>query len=222
MAIYGRKRDFLISCIGEKQTGGREKMSNHFEDNEEDSDSESNTSPASGIPGKIYLTVKGFERMSAELKYLLSNLRPKVTDAVSRAAALGDRSENADYQYGKRRLREIDRRVYFLEKRLEAAQVIDPLMVKSDRVLFGATVVVSYDDGTEKTYRIVGPDELDPATGRISFKSPLGRAVMGKKEGDEVSFVGPKGEVNLVLENVRFEKIEIPPYEPAVHLEFRG
>lgn len=135
-----------------------------------------------------YITPGGFERMREELKRLLYTERPSVVQTVSWAASNGDRSENGDYIYGKRRLREIDRRIRFLNRRLDAAQVIDPTTQKSQEVLFGATVRVRDSQGAEKTYCIVGIDETDPKNGRISWISPLAKALLRAKAGDVVSF----------------------------------
>ena len=131
--------------------------------------------------------------------------RPRVTREVSDAAALGDRSENAEYIYGKRRLREIDRRIRFLSKRLDELTVVRPEPADASRAFFGARVTVEDDEGKRATYRIVGPDESDPAAGRISLESPLGRALLGKREGDEVRVRRPKGEAGCVVIAIRYE-----------------
>src|SRR5579859_2506281 len=135
--------------------------------------------PALPVHGKNYITAEGFARLQSEKKQLLEVERPEVVKTVTWAASLGDRSENADYIYGKRRLREIDRRVRFLIKRLEAAVVVDPASREdTDQVFFGATVTVMSRDGTEKTYSIVGIDETDLSRGRISWISPLAKALI--------------------------------------------
>lgn len=144
-----------------------------------------------------YLTPAGYERLRSELKQLLEVERPKIVSAVSDAAAMGDRSENAEYIYGKRRLREIDRRIRFLQGRLEKVEVVDPAKVDLAKVSFGAWVEVVDDDGAEAWYQIVGPDEIDPDQGRITFSSPLGRALLGRKVGDSVTLVRPKGSVEV-------------------------
>ncbi len=143
--------------------------------------------------GKNYITPNGFQKLRAEYQQLLHVERPKVVETVAWAASNGDRSENADYLYGKRRLREIDRRLRFLRERLEAAEVVDPQATKSDRVLFGALVTIVDEDGVELKYQIVGEDELDPKSGKISWKSPVARALLGKKLGDEVMVQKPQG-----------------------------
>jgi transcription elongation factor GreB len=156
--------------------------------------------------GTLYITPTGAERLRAELKQLLTVERPKVTAEVSAAAALGDRSENAEYIYGKRRLREIDRRLRFLHKRLEALTVVDPKAQKDPgRIFFGATVTLQNDeDETKVTYQLVGPDETELKTGRISVDSPVARALIGKKKGDSVVVVRPKGEAEFTILNIRY------------------
>lgn len=152
---------------------------------------------------KNYITPKGFAKLKDELHNLLDVERPNVVRTVSWAASNGDRSENGDYIYGKRRLREIDRRIRFLTKRIESAEVIDPSKLKNDRVVFGATVVL--DDGeSEKTYQIVGIDESDPKNGKLSWISPLAKALFSKKVGDLASFQTPKGEVEVEILEIRF------------------
>jgi transcription elongation factor GreB len=138
----------------------------------------------------------------------LATDRPEVVRTVSWAASNGDRSENGDYIYGKRRLREIDRRIRFLQKRLEAARVVDPLEQKGDRVVFGATVTVADEDGDERTYRIVGIDESEPTVGKVSWISPLAKTLMGARVGDGVTLRTPKGEEELEVLEVRFVAIE--------------
>src|SRR5207302_6528372 len=136
-------------------------------------------------PGvKNYMTPEGHRRMQDELRQLLRVERPKVVDVVSWAAGNGDRSENGDYIYGKRRLREIDRRIRFLSKRLEVAQVVDPTQQKNlDQVFFGATVTYAHERGTERTITIVGVDEADLDRGQVSWVSPIARALMKAREG---------------------------------------
>lgn len=159
-------------------------------------------------PGtKNYITVQGAHRLREELKDLLNRVRPEVTAVVSWAASNGDRSENADYIYGKKRLREIDRRIRFLTKRLENAEILDPTQVKSDRVRFGATVTVRDGDGLEKIYSIVGIDEIEVKKGRISWVSPLGRALLNKVVGAVAVFNSPKGEVELEIVEIKYQEI---------------
>jgi transcription elongation factor GreB len=135
-----------------------------------------------------YITPVGFRRLADELTFLRTKKRPEVVGALSDAAAEGDRSENAEYIYRKRQLREVDRRLRFLSKRIDVIQIVDPAaQQRRDRVFFGATVKVEDDTGTEATYRIVGVDEIDGAAGDISWRSPVGRALLGKAEGDTVT-----------------------------------
>ncbi len=142
-----------------------------------------------------YITRAGFEKLQHELEWLWKDERPRVTEAVSVAAALGDRSENADYIYGKKRLREIDRRIRFLTKRIDELNVVDGGPRKeADRIYFGAWVTIEGEDGGTQRYRLVGPDEFDAGEGLISVDSPVGRALMGQRLGDEVVVRRPKGD----------------------------
>lgn len=154
---------------------------------------------------KNYITPKGIEKLKAEYHELLNVERPKVVEVVAWAASNGDRSENADYQYGKRRLRQIDGRLHFLQKRIEAAEVIDPKTLKSDKVIFGATVSIENEDGESNTYQIVGEDELDIKQNKISWKSPVARALLGKKLDDEVKIQKPAGDEMVVITDIVFE-----------------
>lgn len=156
--------------------------------------------------GTLYITRHGAEKLRAELKHLLTVERPKVTAEVSYAASLGDRSENAEYIYGKKRLREIDRRLRFLHHRLEKLTVVDPsLQTDVSRVYFGATVTLeNEDEGGTLTYQLVGPDEIDLRAGRISVDSPVGRALLGKSSGETVTVNRPKGEVDLVIVAIEY------------------
>ncbi len=149
-----------------------------------------------------YITPEGAKTLRDELEFLWTVDRPRVTKQVADAAAEGDRSENASYIYGKKRLRQIDARIRFLSKRLEVLKVVDPSENTSDRVFFGAYVSVEDPDGNELTYRIVGPDEFDPKQNFISMDSPVAKALMGKEEGDEVTVQRPKGPVRLTLVDV--------------------
>jgi transcription elongation factor GreB len=156
-------------------------------------------------PGKRYLTRAGAERMHAELLRLLNLERPKVTVEVSAAAAQGDRSENAEYIYGKRRLREIDRRIRFLQGRLDTSTIVDPEEQSDvERVWFGATVTIEEEDGTRRTFQIVGPDEIDATGSRVSVESPLGRSLLGKRRGDDATVRRPRGEVDVVIAEIRY------------------
>lgn len=140
-----------------------------------------------------YITREGYLALDRELKYLWKEERPIVTQAVSEAAAMGDRSENAEYIYGKRRLREIDRRVRFLTKRLEALTVVEPNPAQEGKVFFGAWVKLEDEQGHLKIYRIVGPDEFDPKKNWISIDSPVARSLIGHKVDDEITVNTPNG-----------------------------
>ncbi len=156
-----------------------------------------------GLPAgaKNYMTPQGFERLREELMTLMRKERPEVVQVVSWAAANGDRSENGDYLYGKKRLREIDRRIRFLSKRLERSAVVDPAKrAKTDQVFFGATVTWCNSKGDERTVKIVGVDEVDPAKGHVSWISPIAKALMRAYEGDVVKVRTPSGveEIEIV------------------------
>jgi transcription elongation factor GreB len=151
-----------------------------------------------------YITPEGYRRLTCEYDALLKVERPRITAEVAYAASLGDRSENAEYIYGKKRLREIDGRLRYLMKRLESVEVVDPRQVATDRVRFGAIVVVEDDDGSEQTYRIVGEDETDPRQGWVSYKSPLGAALLGRGEGDEARVDAPGGRRTVVVVSIRY------------------
>jgi len=152
-----------------------------------------------------YITPAGAKKLRAELDQLWSVERPRVTQEVADAAAQGDRSENAEYIYGKKRLREIDRRVRWLSKRLDEVVVVGEAPRDAGRVFFGAWVAVEDDDGEEAEYRIVGADESDVAKGWISIDSPMARALLGKRDGDEVTVRRPKGDATYTIVGVRYE-----------------
>ena len=154
-----------------------------------------------------YLTPEGAEKLSEELRRLLSVERPKTVQEVADAAAQGDRSENAEYIYGKKKLREIDRRVRFLTKRLESAVVVKPGEQSGDVVRFGATVEVEDEDGNRRKYLLVGPDESDPAQGKLSFQSPMGRSLLKRKVGDVVVVKRPAGEIEVEILSVRYDTL---------------
>jgi len=154
--------------------------------------------------GSKYITPEGAQRLREELESLWRVERPRVTQAVAEAAAQGDRSENAEYTYGKRRLREIDRRVRFLRKRLEGMVVVEQPPSDPKRVFFGAWVAVETEAGMESRYRIVGPDEFDMAPGYISMDSPLGRALLGKRLDDEITAELPDGPRTFVIVAVEY------------------
>ena len=151
---------------------------------------------------KNYITVAGYQRLRHELMTLLDDERPKVVEVVSWAAKNGDRSENGDYLYGKKRLREIDRRIRFLTKRLDIAEVVDPTLHHgNEQVFFGATVRYASDHGEERTIRIIGVDEAESAHGEVSWIAPIARALLKARVGDEVRLTTPRGvEVLEVLE----------------------
>lgn len=144
--------------------------------------------------GSCYITPEGERRLREEVRQLWKVERPKVTASVHEAAKNGDRSENGDYIYGKKRLREIDSRVRFLGKRLDELKVVDTLPSDRDKIFFGAWVTLEDDDGEETCYRIVGPDEFDLASGKLSMDAPLARAMLGKRLDDEVLVSTPTGE----------------------------
>lgn len=147
-----------------------------------------------------YITPEGAKRLVDELRELVETARPRVVQEVSDAAAQGDRSENAEYIYGKKRLREIDRRIHFLTKRLDSAVIVrQDAETRTDVVVFGATVEVEDEDGKRSRYTLVGADESDPAAGKLSWKSPVGRALLKKKVGDVVTVVRPAGEIEIEI-----------------------
>jgi transcription elongation factor GreB len=173
---------------------------------ESDSDDELEQEVAPALPpsGKNYITPAGYARLEAELRRLVEIERPEVVKTVAWAASLGDRSENADYIYGKRRLREIDRRVRFLIKRLEGAEIVHSSGRETDQVFFGATVRVKSASG-EKTVTIVGVDEVDPAHGRVSWVSPIAKALLKAREGERVTLRTPAGEEKLEILEVTYQ-----------------
>jgi transcription elongation factor GreB len=158
-------------------------------------------------PGsKNYMTRRGYDILRAELDELVKRERPKLVEVVAWAASNGDRSENGDYIYGKKRLREIDRRIRFLIKRIETAEVVDPAEQRGvEQVFFGATVsIADVDGGDEQTWQIVGVDEADAAVGRISWISPLARALLKAREGDVVRFMSPAGLREVEVLEIRY------------------
>jgi transcription elongation factor GreB len=156
---------------------------------------------------KQYITPEGAKRLRAELDQLWTVERPRVTQEVADAAAQGDRSENAEYIYGKRRLREIDRRVRFLSKRLDDVTVVNEPPSDSSRVFFGAWVTLEDDGGHEVTYRIVGPDESDLDRGFISMEAPVAKALLGKRDGDDVTVRRPKGDITYTIMAIRYREL---------------
>jgi transcription elongation factor GreB len=174
-------------------------MSDFSTADEDDSDDEAD---ASASPGgrKNYITRQGFEAMQAEFRHLTRVERPKVVEVVSWAAGNGDRSENGDYLYGKKRLREIDRRIRFLTKRMEIAEIVDPaLQTNREQVFFGARVTYGNGRGEERTITIVGVDEADSDRGMVSWVSPIASALLKAYEGDEIVFRTPSGRVTLTV-----------------------
>jgi transcription elongation factor GreB len=175
--------------------------------------------PQPDAPGprvKNYITPSGLERLKDEHQFLLTRERPAVTEVVTWAAGNGDRSENADYQYGKRRLRQIDGRIRFLAKRIEAAEVVDPEAPRAGqagtKAFFGATVRYANAAGVERVVSIVGTDEVDLNRNHISFVSPLGRALMKSAADDEVVLQAPGGTEYLTVMEVRYERISVEPF----------
>ena len=167
---------------------------------------------------KNYITPGGLQRLRDELRFLLTRERPAVTQVVAWAASNGDRSENADYQFNKRRLRQIDRRIRFLTKRIDAAEVVDPEAARTGRaarqVFFGATVRYADAAGAERVVRIVGLDEIDLDRHHISWKSPLARALIKSGPGDRVMLHAPGGTEQLEILDVRYERIPADPFRP--------
>lgn len=154
--------------------------------------------------GSTYITAEGYKKLKDELTQLWKIERPQVTQTVHEAAKNGDRSENGDYIYGKRRLREIDSRVRFLTKRLEALTVVDRLPDDKNKVFFGAWVTLEDDEGSEKTYRIVGPDEFDINQQKLSMDSPLAKAMLGKRLDDEIVLKKPEGEELFYIVKIEY------------------
>jgi transcription elongation factor GreB len=182
-------------------------MSKAFTKEDTETEDDLPDEPAAALPAgaKNYITPAGFRRMQEELKHLQQVERPRIVDIVAWAAGNGDRSENGDYIYGKQRLREIDRRLRFLTKRLEAAEVVDPgRQAHLDRVFFGATVTYENARGEEKTITIVGVDEIDADNGRVSWISPIARALMKAQEGDVVDLRTPHGIEPIEVVEIRY------------------
>ena len=181
-------------------------MNKAFTKETDDGDDEDLTLPALPGGGKNYISPAGYANLRAELLDLIDAERPKVVEIVHWAASNGDRSENGDYIYGKKRLREIDRRIRFLMKRLESALIVDPASQENtQQVFFGATVTVCDEQGCEGTYQIVGIDEADAAQGMISWISPLARALLKAREGDTVRFQIPDGLRELEVVGIRYK-----------------
>jgi transcription elongation factor GreB len=180
-------------------------MNKAFVKESDDEDELDAAAPAIPAGAKNYMTPQGYQRMKDELLRLIDVERPEVVSIVSWAASNGDRSENGDYIYGKRRLREIDRRIRFLTKRLDIAEVVDPSVHHgSDQIFFGATVSYENQAGEEVTITIVGIDELDPLNGKISWISPVARALTKAREGDSVVLKTPAGVDELAVHSVSY------------------
>lgn len=176
---------------------------------EDASDDEDDAPVGAALPAgaKNYITPEGYARLRAELLHLIDTERPEVVQIVSWAASNGDRSENGDYIYGKKRLREIDRRIRFLTKRLDIAEVVDPARQdNTDQIFFGATVNYVDGAGQLRTVTIVGMDEVDPARGRVSWISPIARALIKAREGDVVSLQTPGGREDIEIARVSYSQ----------------
>ncbi len=155
--------------------------------------------------GSPYITPEGAQAMQDELQHLWKVERPKVTDVVHEAAKNGDRSENGDYIYGKKRLREIDSRVRFLTKRLDELKIVDRIPEDKDKIFFGAYVTIEDEEGNENTYRIVGPDEFNLRENKLSMDSPLAKSLLGKRLDDEFEFTSPEKTQHFVVVDIRYE-----------------
>jgi transcription elongation factor GreB len=162
---------------------------------------------------KNYITPGGFKKLQDEYDFLKKQERPRITRLVAWAASLGDRSENADYIYGKKRLREIDRRMRFLSKRINEAEVIDPQKLENNKVQFGATVILEDDAGNERKVSIVGVDETAARLGRVSWQSPLGKALLGKEVGDVIEVRAPSGVTEYELKEFKYLEILIEEFQ---------
>ena len=180
-------------------------------ESDSDDDDEEALSPSLKLPAgtRNYITPAGHARLRSELEELVKRERPRIVDVVSWAASNGDRSENGDYIYGKRRLREIDRRIRFLSKRIDLAEIVDPLRQgDNDQIFFGAQVTIADADGSEHTYTIVGVDEMDLSRGRITWISPLARALIKAREGDSIRFQSPVGIREIDIIEVVYRSID--------------
>ena len=180
-------------------------MNKAFTKGSDDADDEDPQLPSLPASGKNYMTPQGYANIRGELFNLIDNERPKVVESVYWAASNGDRSENGDYIYGKRRLREIDRRIWFLTKRLEIAEVIDPAVHHgSDQIFFGATVIYADDAGLERTITITGIDEADSSKAQVSWVSPISRTLLKARTGDVLQLVTPAGIVEIEVVSVQY------------------
>jgi transcription elongation factor GreB len=182
-------------------------MSKAFTKETDGDDDEALGLPALPSGARNYITPAGYARLRAELFTLMDDERPKVVEIVHWAASNGDRSENGDYIYGKKRLREIDRRIRFLTQRLEIAEVVDPVVHRgSDQVFFGATVTYAEASGTERTVTILGIDEADSLQGQVSWVSPIARTLLKSREGDELKLLTPAGVIDIEVLQVSYPK----------------
>ena len=180
-------------------------MSKAFTKETQDGDEDELALPPLPPGGKNYISAQGYARLRGELLDLIDNERPKVVDTVHWAASNGDRSENGDYIYGKKRLREIDRRIRFLSKRLEIAEIVEPSVHHgSDQVFFGATVRYADDTGLERTVTILGIDEVDSSQGQVSWVSPIARTLLKSRLGDALRLVTPAGVVEIEVTDVQY------------------
>ena len=180
-------------------------MNKAFTKESDEADEDEPPLPALPSGGKNYITLAGYARLRSELLNLIDNERPKVVEAVHWAASNGDRSENGDYIYGKKRLREIDRRLRFLTKRLEIAEVIDPSVHHgSDQIFFGASVTYVVDTGAARTLTILGIDEADSSHGQVSWVSPIARTLLQARVGDELQLLTPLGRVEIEVIGVDY------------------
>jgi transcription elongation factor GreB len=183
-------------------------MSKAFTKESDGDDDEELGLPALPSGARNYMTPGGYARLRAELFSLIDDERPKVVEIVHWAASNGDRSENGDYLYGKKRLREIDRRIRFLTKRLEIAEVVDPAVHNgSDQVFFGATVTYAEASGTERTVTILGIDEADSLQGQVSWVSPIARTLLKSREGDELKLLTPAGVIDIEVLKVSYPAV---------------
>lgn len=185
-------------------------MSKAFTREREDADEDEDTGNDGKLPAgtKNYITPAGYARLKAEFDELYRVERPKLVETIAWAASNGDRSENGDYIYGKRRLRQVDSRIRFLARRMEAAEVVDPVsQAGNEQVFFGATVTYANRAGEELTVTIVGVDEAEPSRGRISWTSPVARALIKSREGDLVALMTPAGREELEILDVRYEPL---------------
>ena len=195
MVVAGHDVEGETWCTSETSSGGHQAALTSF-------------CAGPSMSNKRYITPAGMHKLRAELDHLWRVERPRVTNEVAAAAALGDRSENAEYIYGKRRLREIDKRLEFLAKRVEELIVVREPPERVDKVFFAAWVTLEDEDGQTVCYRIVGPDEFDATAGRISMDSPMGKALLGKQQGDEVVVDRPKGQASFTIVSVRYDENE--------------